>query len=195
MARVSGGAMLVFAACQCIPSTIAAADPPRQPQSVLIKNVPFLVQKLDFCGEACAAMWLRKLGRRVDQDYVFNQSGLDPAEGRGCYTKELAAALRKIGFRTGAVWRVVPVEQADDETQSQWESLAADLRAGVPSIVCMHYDDSPETSEHFRLVLGYDAAADAVVFHDPAVAEGAYRRMSRAKFFSLWPLIGSARRR
>ena len=40
-------------------------------------------------------MHLRKLGHKVDQDFVFNQSGLDPALGRGCWTKELAAALRE----------------------------------------------------------------------------------------------------
>ncbi len=57
----------------------------------------------------------------------------------------------------------------------------------------MHYDDSPQASEHFRLVLGYDATADAVVFHDPAVADGAYRRLPRAKFLSLWPLLGGGK--
>ena len=54
----------------------------------------------------------------------------------------------------------------------------------------MHYDDRPGTTEHFRLVAGYDAAADAVIYHEPAQAGGAYRRMSREKFEKLWPLAG-----
>ena len=141
-------------------------------QSVLIKNVPFIVQEPDFCGEACAAMYLQRLGRKVDQDYVFNQSGLDPLEGRGCYTKELAAALTKIGFRTGAVWYRLPAQGAAAALETQWQALYADLLAGIPSIVCMHYSDRPDTTEHFRLVLGYDAATDTVTYHEPARAAG-----------------------
>ena len=43
-------------------------------------------------------------------------------------------------------------------------------------------------SEHFRLVLGYDARADEVIYHDPAVEQGANLRMPRSKFLSLWPV-------
>ena len=50
-------------------------------RDVLIKGVPHVKQRPDFCGEACAEMVLRKLGKRGDQDYVFNSSGLDPALG------------------------------------------------------------------------------------------------------------------
>src|SRR5437868_12452477 len=53
-------------------------------KSVRIDGVPFVRQRTDFCGEACAEMALRKLGKRLDQDFVFNQSQLDPLEGRGC---------------------------------------------------------------------------------------------------------------
>ena len=45
-------------------------------QSVLIRDVPHVHQKPDFCGEACGAMWLKRLGQDVDQDYVFDASGL-----------------------------------------------------------------------------------------------------------------------
>ena len=55
----------------------SSAEPVRL-RDVLIKGVPHVVQKPDFCGEACAEMFLRKLGKRMDQDYVFDQSGLDP---------------------------------------------------------------------------------------------------------------------
>ena len=51
--------------------------------TVLIRDVPHVKQKPDFCGEACAEMWLRSRKVSVDQDYVFDQSGLDPASGRG----------------------------------------------------------------------------------------------------------------
>jgi len=71
--------------------------------SVLIRDVPHVRQKPDFCGEACAEMYLRKLKIDADQDYIFDQSGLDPVLGRGCYTRDLARALKQIGFRIGNV--------------------------------------------------------------------------------------------
>jgi hypothetical protein len=39
-----------------------------------------------------------------------------------------------------------------------------------------------------RLVVGYRAASDEVVYLDPADASGAYRRMKRGTYLSLWPL-------
>ena len=104
-------------------------------RSVLLADVPHIRQKPDFCGEACAAMWLRRLGQPVDQDYVFDMSGLDPLSGRGCYTRELARALVTIGFRTGPVWHKIPADEAQEHLEAQWKSLHADLAAGVPSIV------------------------------------------------------------
>lgn len=156
--------------------------------SVRIDGVPHILQKPDFCGEACAAMALGRLGLAADQDYVFDQSGLDPLQGRGCYTRELAAALKKIGFRIGPVWHKVAAQQAERELESLWAEVHADLARGVPSILCMHYDDGPQTTEHFRLIVGYDAETDEVLYHEPAEADGAYRRMPRATLLRLWPL-------
>ena len=138
-------------------------------RSVLIEGVPHVKQKPDFCGEACAEMYLAKLGKAMDQDYVFDQAGVDPQLGRGCYTRELATALRRIGFRTGNVWYAVTASNAQQQLDSQFRDLHKDLAAGVPSIICMHYDDQPNTTEHFRLILGYDARSDEVIFHEPAV--------------------------
>ena len=157
-------------------------------KSVLIEGVPHVKQKPDFCGEACAEMYLRKLGKAMDQDYVFDQAGVDPQLGRGCVTRELAAALLRIGFRTGNVWYVIAASSAQQQLDSQFRALHNDLAAGVPSIVCMRYDDQPNTTEHFRLILGFDAQSDEVIFHEPAVNEGAHRRMKREQLLALWPL-------
>ena len=165
--------------------TLAADE--RDWESVLIRDVPHILQKPDFCGEACVAMYLQKLGHRVDQDFVFDQAGLSPAEGRGCYTKELAVAARRIGFDTGPVWSQVEADDSDALSR-EFANLHRDLRNGVPSIVCMRYDQRPDTTEHFRLVLGYDAKRDEVVYHEPAVPQAAWQRMSRHDFLQLWPL-------
>lgn len=160
--------------------------------SVKISDVPHVQQKPDFCGEACAEMYLRKLNVALDQNEVFEQSGLDPAQGRGCYTAELVRALQRIGFNTGPVWYSIPAQDAWPSLNDEFAALHTDLQRGVPSIVCMRFDDRPQAPEHFRLVLGYDAQSDEVLYNDPAEAEGSYLRMSRPRFLRLWPLKGNS---
>src|SRR5690349_24964630 len=106
-------------------------------RDVLINDVPHVRQRPDFCGEACAEMVLRKLGKRGDQDYVFNMSGLDPALGRGCYSRDLAQSLKQIGFETGQVFYSVDASRADAEIEAQWKLVHVDLEAGIPSNGCM----------------------------------------------------------
>ena len=181
---VRWGSLAAVVVFVLVPGAARAAPP----KSVLIRDVPFVRQKPDFCGEACAEMYLRKLKVAVDQDYVFDQSGLDPVLGRGCYTRDLAKALRQIGFRTGDVWSEISVRKSREGLDQQFAGMHADLVAGVPSIVCMRYDEQPATTEHFRLVLGYDADSKEVIYHDPAEARGGYLRMKRDLFLDLWPL-------
>jgi len=157
-------------------------------EGVLIKGVPHFRQRADFCGEACIAMYLQRLGHKVSQDDVFNAAGVDPMLGRGCVTKDMERVLKRIGFRPGAVWYKIDPRKAEKQLEERWKMLLGDLRAGTPSIVCMHYDGRAKSSEHFRLVLGYDSKKDEVVYHEPAERNGAHRRMKRARFIELWPL-------
>jgi hypothetical protein len=178
----------VLAVC-CATAAMLATPPARADYAkVLISDVPHIQQKPDFCGEACAEMWLTKLGKKWTQNQVFNASGLDPALARGCYTQELETALKQIGLVPGDVWYSVAADRSAEQIEAQWKALHADLAAGVPSIVCMHYDDRPAASEHFRLILGYDPKTDEVIYHEPAVADGKYARMKRSLFQKLWPL-------
>jgi hypothetical protein len=177
----------------CVAAAMAATPaPPSQAapayKDVLIKDVPHVKQKPDFCGEACAEMALARLGKRFTQDDVFNVAGVDPALGRGCRTPELAAALTRIGFKIGAVYRKIAGARASADVETAWAALHAGLVRGIPSIVCMHYNDQPQTTEHFRLVIGYDRRADEVIYQEPGEEGGAQRRLKRAEFVSLWPL-------
>jgi hypothetical protein len=180
--------LLTLAAVSFLIPTSAAQSATPVYRNVTIKNVPHIKQKPDFCGEACAAMYLQKLGKRADQDAVFDQAGLDPALGRGCHTRELAGALKQIGFNIGSTWHKVAVDRANEQMENQFRALHADLARGVPSIICMHYNDRPNTTEHFRLILGYDAGRDEVIYHEPAIRDGAYQRMTRDMLLKLWPL-------
>ena len=164
-------------------------------REALIPDVPHVRQRPDFCGEACVAMYLRKLGKpELTQDLVFNVSGVDPAQGRGCYARDLVRALEALGFKPGTVSQRIDPKTADAGLEAAWRELHADLEKGVPSVVCMHFSDPPDTTEHFRLVLGYDPKKDEVIYHEPAENDGAYQRMKRELALKLWPLKYDAKR-
>ncbi|MCK9459768.1 MAG: C39 family peptidase [Proteobacteria bacterium] len=166
--------------------TSKAENAPPLYTSVLIPGVPHVVEKEDFCGEAAAEMYLRKLGENMDQDYVFDRADVDPVEGRGLDASELAFALARIGFEMGRIWTPIG---SDAEMDAAFAALHADLASGVPSIVLMRASPADAT-EHFHLVLGYEGASDEVVYHDPSIQDGAYRRMSREEFLDLWSIQG-----
>ncbi len=170
---------------------IALAEPNHKLASVLIEEMPHVKQRPDFCGEACVEMAARRLGKTYDQNDVFAATELDPALGRGAYTPELVHAVEKLGFKPGHVYTLVDEHSPRAAIERELAALHADLVRGVPSIVCMHYDDQPHTTEHFRLVIGYDADRDELVYQEPAVEDGSYRRMSRAMFEQLWQLPSS----
>jgi hypothetical protein len=158
------------------------------PKPVVLQDIPHIRQRPDFCGEACVAMALQKLGKSWTQDDVFNASGLDPLKGRGCYTRELQAAIKAIGFDPGQTWyRTTPARSAK-ALDTLWAEVVSDLERDIPNVLCMQYDQSPNTTEHFRLIVGYDAKTDEVIYHEPAEDNGAYRRMKRSTLFKLWPL-------
>jgi len=168
---------------------VLEVPPPPGATLALLRGIPHVRQKPDFCGEACAEMALSWLGRGGTQDDVFDLAGIDPELGRGAITPELKRALSRLGFRVGDVWYPVEAAQAAAELGRRFAELYADLVQGVPSIVCMHYGDGPHTTEHFRLIVGYDPAADEVIYHEPAEDHGAYRRMKRGRMLRLWPLV------
>jgi hypothetical protein len=162
------------------------------PGSTILTGVPHVKQKPDFCGEACLAMALRRLGHEVTQDDVFDVTGVDPALGRGAYTAELVRAVRAFGFDPGTVWYKVAAGDTAAVAALLLEVIA-DLGRGVPSIVCTRYDGTSGAPEHFRLVVGYDGRSGEVVYHEPAEDRGAYRRVKRADFLANWPLRYDAR--
>ena len=168
---------------------VSSAGWAQQPAAkVLIRDVPHVRQKPDFCGEACVASWLQKLKIAANQDDVFEASGLDPTLGRGCYTRELVAAVKNLGFEPGPVWHRIRAAHPQPELMELWRQLHTDLRNGIPSILCMRTGKDPGASEHFRLILGYDPERGDVFYHEPATDDGGYRKMTLAELVELWPL-------
>jgi hypothetical protein len=154
---------------------------------IVIKDVPHIKQKEDFCGEACVAMMLKKGAHKLSQDQVFALSKVDPRLGRGMVSRELFTTLKKLGYNTGPGWHKINSND-DKAVDPLWQALTADLTRGIPSIVCMRYDDKPNTTEHFRLILGFNASTKELIYHEPAIDKGSYQRMTKKKFVKLWPL-------
>jgi hypothetical protein len=173
-----------------LPALLAGAAPATDAgrRSVLIPDVPHVRQKPDFCGEACAEMFMKKLGSKATQDDVFNASGLDPRLGRGCRSAELGTALEKLGFDIGPISYPVAPTRAGAELGILWNGMLDDLALRIPSIICMRTGDNVGATEHFRLILGFDATTDEIIYHEPAADKGAYQRMKRPQLLSLWPL-------
>ena len=143
--------------------------------SLYIANIPFIAKKPDFGGEACLAMFLRSKGFDVDQDYVFDSSNLDPLQGRGCHTKELVTAALKMRIDPGQVWHSISSSQ---DLFRLWQTIKSDLAERQPTIICR----LENRAEQFVLVVGYDAARDEVIFHDPNHAKGKDRRLDKMQF-------------
>lgn len=173
------------------PTTTAvslAQSPAPALTTVLIRDVPHVRQKPDFCGEADIEMFLRSKGIAFDQNAVFGITGMDPARGMGATTREMTRALVNLGLDVGPVWYTAKAANAQQDLDKLFHDMHEDLTRGISSIVCTHFDESPNTTEHFRLVLGYDQSTDEVIYSDPALDKGAYLRMPRHRFLRLWPL-------
>lgn len=146
-------------------------------ESVHLKKIPFIHKKPDFGGEACVASALRSLGHNVDQDFVFDQSDVDPLLGRGCVTSELVHAAKACGLDPGRVW----YESTKQEHQAAiWEMILADLKQGRPSVVVAHQ----QNIERFVLVIGFNSEKDEVLYHDPNHENGANQSFDRKGFLA-----------
>ena len=148
-------------------------------------------QRADFCGEASLAMWLQAKGQNVTQDDVFALTGVNPTAGRGCYAPELYRAILAAGLNPGTkgnCWKTVPATQAKKQLNVLFTEMIADLKKGIPSIVCMRYNERPNTTEHFRLFHGYNPNTQQLLYFETATKKSSVQTMSKKRFLSLWPL-------
>src|SRR5262249_42340891 len=106
-------------------------------------------------------------------------------KGRGLVTDELARTLTRLGFDVGRVWNHVDLAHPEQQ-EVQFAALHADLVKGVPSIICGWSSFGANRSEHMRLVIGYDARSDEVIYQEPAQRDAAPARLARKDFIALW---------
>ena len=163
------------------PSDTATISPAT---STPVPAIPFIRKKPDFGGEACLTMALRNKGLPVDQDWVFDHSGVDPILGRGCVTPELAKVAQAAGLQIGQVWYDVNTEIALNQC---WKNLLSDVVNKDPVVVVTH--DS-QNIERFVLIVDYDAPNDKLIYHNPNVDRGQSQTIDRATFIKRSLLTG-----
>ncbi|MEM7457328.1 MAG: hypothetical protein AAF456_23535 [Planctomycetota bacterium] len=147
--------------------------------AVVLSRIPFVQKRPDFGGEACVCMMLQAMGESADQDFVFDQSGVDPMLGRGCVTRELVEAVRNIGFRTGETWFPYSEAQRATAIQRDWEMISDDIEQGIPSVACL----SREGIDSFVLITGIDTSENEIYYHDPADLHGDHKKMTLQEWY------------
>lgn len=167
---------------------VFADSPVRANERVVLDKIEHVQKKPDFGGEACVAMCLKWLGSDADQDAVFDASNVDPVLGRGCITTELSFAAKRLGFEVGDVW--IPLDRADPEAAARklLDQCTADLKAKVPSVVCLRESVRADAPERFYLLVGFDAAKRQVIYHDPNLANGSFANCSVDDWIKRWPI-------
>lgn len=185
--RAGKGMLIILAQLSILMSVSCGNVEPRSEfsgQELRLKGVEFIPKRPDFGGEACVAMFLRASGLNVDQDFVFDHSGVDPLLGRGCFAAELSNAVKQIGVDPGPVWIAVDRAAQKEQFTQEVENLKTDIGKGVPWVVCLNRNGT----QQFVLVLGFDPVGDKVIFHDPNSASGQYVSLPSATFRKQWAL-------
>lgn len=128
-------------------------------------EVPYVHQVENYCGPATLAMVFRYWDRSADHHELASYFEPFPEKGlSGVQLKELA---RKNGFSAYSFL-------------GHPEKIREHLRKGWPVIVALDL----KRSNHFVLVVGWDASRREWLVHDPAV--GPYQRRSEDQFAKQW---------
>lgn len=161
----------------------SAAD---ETSGVLIRGVPHAAGPVDFSGETCLAMLAEAMGAEKKPQSKLDPAGIHSTKGQSHYVSQVQTALAKLGFKVGPGRHAVASATDDEQLQRQFTVLLDDLKSGVPSLVAVRRSEAADSPLHFRLVLGYDNGRDELIYHEPAEADGAFRRMKRGDVLARW---------
>lgn len=142
------------------------------PAKVELETVPFFPQAKYQCGPAALATVLAASGVATDADALVAQVYLPGREGS--LQPELLAAAR----RQGRVALVIPPSP---------EALVAELVAGRPVLVLQNLGLASLPRWHYAVVVGFDAARDAVVLRS---GRERWKVMGAAAFVRTWTASG-----
>lgn len=125
------------------------AKRPANNTKVFIGNIPFIVQKADYCGPASLAMIFNFYGLNVSQDEIASE--IFSPELKGTFSLEMLSYALKKGFDA-------------DVYGGSMADLRAKLEAGFPLIVS-HKAEKDDKRVHYIVVFGFDDGKEVFYGH------------------------------
>ena len=152
----------------------AASPPVELPEKHILKDVPMVKQKGNFCVPASATMIAVFHGIDTDQDQVAELSSEMSANNQGTYPSDMLLAMEKLGFDG----RVLNWKNADDFTQRALPQIRRALYKTGPIYISFRPNVFGSMG-HGCVIVGYDDRKEELHFHNPwgNAFEGSYERV------------------
>lgn len=136
--------------------------PPPLPESFLLKKVPMVTQKANYCVPASASMVAGFHGLDTDQDEVARLSSAMSAGNQGTYPSDMLLAMQKLGFGGTIVnW------QDTDEFQQR---ILPQIRRTLVETGPIYISFKPGVfgpAGHGCVIVGYDDRRNEMHFYNP----------------------------
>ena len=148
-------------------ATIAAPKLPLNisvelPTKHILKDVPMVTQKGNYCVPASATMIAVFHGIETDQDQVAELSSEMSASNQGTYPNDMLLAMEKLGFDGRALnWK-----DADDFTRTTLPQIRRALYETGPIYISFR-ENVFGSMGHGCVIVGYDDRKAELLFHNP----------------------------
>lgn len=131
-------------------------------------NVPYVKQRLNYCGPTSLAMVMKYYGINITQDEVGEMAN---AKYFGVTIGQLVEVAKNKGLK------------AEIKKDISLADLVSSIDSDEPVIVAQHYCLG-NNDIHFRVVIGYDNENNLVTVHDPEFCS--FFSISQQLFLDLW---------
>lgn len=132
------------------------------PEEFILKDVPMVTQKGNFCVPASATMIAAFHGIETDQDQVAELSSEMSASNQGTYPADMLLAMQKLGFKGHSL---------------SWQSETEFTQTVLPHIRRSLFETGPiyisfrpnvfGSMGHGCVIIGYDDRKEELYFHNP----------------------------
>ena len=136
--------------------------PVELPTKHILKEVPMVTQKGNYCVPASATMIAIFHGIETDQDQVAELSSGMSANNQGTYPSDMLLAMEKLGFDG----RVFNWKDADDFTNKALPQIRRALYETGPIYISFRANVFGSMG-HGCVIIGYDDRKAELLFHNP----------------------------
>lgn len=146
-------------------------DPGNLEKKVVIKEVPFIKQKENYCGPAALGMMLNYVGYSVTMDDLAKQ--MYTPKQKGSLPTDVISTTRRHGFLA------VPI--------ADLRSILTEVSAQKPVMVFQNLGIKQYTAWHYAVVVGYDLEDKKVILHSGV---DKFKKVDIKEFERTWDIAG-----